>query len=435
MRHKAGSLSPTFSIYQMEKNVYMKQVLLIDGSPLFREYLHDKLVSEQVTVETATGSRDAYTKIINILPDLIIIDVAESIDFLDDMLESKRNDPNACKIPIIVSGPTIPRGHVANLAKYGVVKYFSKPIKFDIFFESIGQLLNLKLTIDETPCILEVHTNGNMIFVEIAKGLNREKMSLLKYKITELIEKNNMRDPKIVLMMTNLELSFVDGVNLEILLSNIIFDPKVRNKNVKVLSFDDFTKQLIAGHPEYSGIEVSDNLNTILNSLLETSTNSDVPELVSDKILTQDSNAEKGSIEIRFNSETETPIQGDSTDTLRITIVDDDPVILKLLESSLKEKGAEVRVYYSGTEFMQNVPKEMCDILVLDIYIPDMNGYDILRNLQKMNFRAPILVYSQATMREAVIQALSLGAKSYLVKPQKPEAIIQKIYELVDAPE
>ncbi len=413
----------------------MKQVLLIDGSPLFREYLHDKLISEQVTVETSTGNRDAYTKIISLLPDLIIIDVEESIDTLDDLLENKRQDPNACKIPIIISGPTIPRGHVATLAKYGVIKYFAKPIKFDIFFEAIGRVLHANFTMDDTPCVLETHTNGNIIFIEVAQGLNREKMALLKYKVAELIDKNTLREPKIIVMMTNLELTFVDGANLEILLDNILADNRVKNKNIKILSFDNFTRELISGHPEYAGIEVADNLNNVLNSLVESGTNTDLSELVSNRILTQDSNAETGSIEIRFSAETGSGSDKDITEILRVTIVDDDPVVLKLLEASFKETGAEIRLYNSGAAFMQNAFKEVCDILILDIYIPDMNGYDILRNLQRQNFGAPILIYSQATMREAVIQALSLGAKSYMVKPQKPEAIIQKALELVNSPD
>ena len=60
-----------------------------------------------------------------------------------------------------------------------------------------------------------------------------------------------------------------------------------------------------------------------------------------------------------------------------------------------------------------------------------LSGFDILKNLQERKYTTPIIVYSQATQREAVVQALTLGAKSYLVKPQKPEAIIQKAVEVL----
>ena len=52
-----------------------------------------------------------------------------------------------------------------------------------------------------------------------------------------------------------------------------------------------------------------------------------------------------------------------------------------------------------------------------------------LHNLQHQNFERPILVYSQATNKNFVIQALSLGAKNYLVKPQKPDVILRTVFE------
>ena len=59
--------------------------------------------------------------------------------------------------------------YIAALAKYGVIKYFAKPIQFDIFFEAIGKILNNQLSLDTTPCVLDLHRNGNIIFIEIAQ--------------------------------------------------------------------------------------------------------------------------------------------------------------------------------------------------------------------------------------------------------------------------
>ena len=62
----------------------MKQVLIIDASPMFREFLKEKLTAEKVSVEIAKGKRDAFTKLISTLPDLVIIDVEESMEDLID---------------------------------------------------------------------------------------------------------------------------------------------------------------------------------------------------------------------------------------------------------------------------------------------------------------------------------------------------------------
>src|SRR5574344_921579 len=281
----------------------MKQVLIVDAPPMFREFLKETLAAEKVGVEVVQGKRDAFTKLISILPDLILVDISGPLDELMDFLDQKKKDPNASKIPVIVSGPVIERERVAVLAQYGVVKYFTKPIKFDIFFESIGRILKAAFSLDITPCVLEIHLNNNIIFIEIAQGLNREKLALLKYKLPELIDTNNLVNPKVILMMTDLSLSFVDGANLELLFDNVTSDERIKKQNIKVLSLDSFTRELIDGHPQYSGIEVVTNLSQVLNSLVESGPTTDLHELVTDKILASDEKAEQGSVEMRFVSD------------------------------------------------------------------------------------------------------------------------------------
>src|SRR5574344_3561 len=413
----------------------MKQVLLIDASPMFREFLKEKLTAEKVSVETANGQRDGFTKLITMLPDLVIIDVTDSMEDLLDFLESKHNDPNAKLIPIIISGPIIEREKVATLSQFGVVKYFTKPIKFDIFFESIGKILKASFSIDITPCVLEIHLNGHIIFIEIAQGMNREKLALLKYKLPELIEANRIINPKVILMMTDLQLSFVDGANLELLFDNVTADPRIQKKNIKVLSLDSFTRELIDGHPQYSGIEVTNNLNQVLNSLVESGPTTNIHELVTDKILASDEKAEQGSVEMRFVSDTGV-ISDDDVDKgniLKVAIVDDDAVVRKILQTAFTTISADSILFDSGSEFLSSLSQQQYDLVILDIYMAGLSGFDILKNLQERKYSTPIIVYSQATQREAVVQALTLGAKSYLVKPQKPETIIQKAVEVLHA--
>src|SRR5574344_299911 len=413
----------------------MKQVLIIDASPMFREFLKEKLTAEKVAVETTNGKRDAFTKLISILPDLVIIDVQDSMEDLIDFLESKHADPNARLIPIIISGPIIEREKVSMLTQFGVVKYFTKPIKFDIFFESIGKILKASFSIDITPCVLEIHLNGHIIFIEIAQGMNREKLALLKYKLPELIEANRIINPKVILMMTDLQLSFVDGANLELLLDNVCADPRILKKNIKVLSLDSFTSELIDGHPQYSGIEVTNNLNQVLNSLVESGPTTNLRDLVADKILAQDEKAEQGSVEMRFVSDTGV-ISDDSPDAgniLKIAIVDDDAVVRKILQSAFATISADSALFDSGSDFLASLSSQQFDLVILDIYMTGLSGFDILKNLQERKFTTPIIVYSQAVQREAVVQALTLGAKSYLVKPQRPEVLIQKAVEVLHA--
>ena len=414
----------------------MKSVLIVDASPMFREFLKDKFAEEKIQVSFSQEQRDAITKIINLLPDLIILNIDEMYDeaALMDFLQKKDSDPNASRIPMVAVGPTIDRSQIAIFAQYGIIKYFAKPVKFDIFFESIGRILKVAFSMDITPCVLDLHKNNDIIFIEVAQGLNREKLFLLKYKLSEMIDRNEIDNPKVVLMLSNLDLTFVDGLNIELLIDNILAHPSVQTKNVKVLSFSSFMKELIDGHPKYNGIEITTDLSRILNSLVDSSITSSVSDLINDQILQSRGVQSEGSIEMIFYSDSGVPddTPHDENEPVKVAIVDDDIVILNLLKGTFESIGTECDTFLSGTEFLTGVNKFKYDLIILDILMPGISGFDTLRRLQVLPNIAPIIVYSQAVQKEMAIQALSLGAKTYLIKPQKPEVIIQKAKELLN---
>ena len=248
-----------------------------------------------------------------------------------------------------------------------------------------------------------------------------------------MVDAGRMDAPKIILMMTNLDLTFVDGANIELLLDNVLAAPKVLPKNVKVLSFNAFIRELISGHPEYEGIEVVTELSDVLNSLIDSSAASSISELVAEKILTSEGGQVPDSIDTRFYSDL--GVKQDDTETvgnvLHIALVDDDSVILKLLENAFRAVSATCDLYSSGAEFLTGINKHRYDLAVVDILMPGISGFDILARLSNTANGIPIIIYSQTTKREDVIRAFSLGAKHYLVKPQKPEVIVQKAIELL----
>lgn len=411
----------------------MKSVIIIDASPMFQEFLKDKLTDEDVSVSVATGQRDAFAKTLSILPDLIIINFKDDFTMFVDFLQRKHKDPNASKIPIIVAGPSLPSNQISILISFGITKYFTTPIKFDLFFESIGQILRIPVSMDITPCVLDIHRNGNLIFIEIAKNLNREKIALLKYKLAEIIESEKLTAPKIILMMTNLDLSFVDTVNIEMLLDNILANSTIKKKNVKILSLDEFTSEIIDGHEQYKGIEVADNLPNILNSIVDANASASMSDLITDKILTSVVDQKSGSIETRFHSDLGVRHEDEKNgSTIKVALVDDDNVTTTLLAGAFSKIGASCDKYSSGAEFMSGVKKFKYDLAILDIFMPGISGIDILQRLRSEANVPPIIVYSQTTQKESVVQALSLGAKRFLIKSQKPEELVQKAVEVLN---
>jgi len=412
----------------------MKSVLIVGAPPMLREFLKEKLSAEKVIVEIADAKRDALPKFFSVLPDLVIISIEKSVDDIQDFLEKKQADPNGKKTPIIMSGPLIDQSEVSDLVQYGVIKYFTTPIKFDLFFESIGRVLHSPFTIDTTPCVLDMHMNHEIIFIEIAVGLNREKITLLKYKLSEFIKNNNLALPKIVLMLTDLSLSYVDGLNFELLLSNITANQQVIKRNIKILSLDPFVSDFIEGHLEYDGIQVVKNIAEVLNSLVGGKDANNVHELISDNILKDSGGDDKASMAVRFFADTGRVEENEelTTGQTKIAVIDSDPNVVVFLRRIVEAIG-EVKVFISAKDFLSRANPEEFDLAITGMFMQDVTGLDLLKFLVEKHIDLPVIVYSQVIQKEIIMQALKLGASSYLIKPQPQEVILQKVLETLNA--
>ena len=407
----------------------MKKVLISDNYPLFRDFLKQKLSEEQIEIITTQENRDLYTKLITNLPNLLILDLSDD-DSLDmEFLQKKLSDSNTANIPIIITGPQKDRSAIASLAKYGVIKYFEKPVQFDLLFKSIGNTIHTPIPIDTTPCVLDLHRNNKVIFIELALGLNREKLSLMRFKLSEMIESEKIENPKIVIMLTNLELSFVDGYNLEFLIDNVLSCPRVHNKNVKILSLSPFVKELLDGHPDYSEIEMSNNLSRVLNDLVDTSLSTNIPDIITSQILTKThiEKMDKDSMATRFSSDSiDKSIKKNIGTVLNVAIIDSDESTLEISKNSFEQVGAICQCFTKGKQFIENYAEGKFDLIVLDVLLEDKTGLSLLQVLQKRPHSPPVIVYSQSLQKDIVVKVLSFGAKSYIVKPQKPNILVKK---------
>ena len=415
----------------------MKKVLIIDSHQLFRDFLKQKLADDQLEVILTQENRDSYTKLINILPNLVILDMNEYHEEEMEFLEKKISDANTASIPVIVTGPEMNKASIASLAKYGVIRYFSKPIQFDIFFEAIGKKLQIPLSIDMTPCVLDIHRNNNIVFIELALGMNREKIALLQYKLTEMIEQEQIESPKVIIMLTNLSLSFVDGFNLEFLIDNVLACPKIHNKNVKILSLSPFVHELIEGHKTYENIEVSDNLHKLLNSLMDTSFSTDVFDVLADRILMPSTEFEidTSSVETRFysdNSSENSASKNDGT-VVHVALIDSDLQSLAYEKTSFEAMGAKCTAFNSGNKFLTDYESDKFDLILLDILVSDGSGFNVLQKMKNRYDAPPVVVYSQSPQKDFMVKVLTAGAKNYLIKPLKPGQLVHKCLSVLKA--
>ncbi|MBN2304160.1 MAG: response regulator [Anaerolineae bacterium] len=111
-----------------------------------------------------------------------------------------------------------------------------------------------------------------------------------------------------------------------------------------------------------------------------------------------------------------------------IAVVDDEPLIVDMLTTFLTVKGFMVRGVNSGEEGLTLVEVENPDLLILDLMMPDIEGFDVLVELRKTPpfDRLPILVLTARTDSRARERAMQCGADGFLTKPVKfPDLLIE----------
>ncbi len=116
-----------------------------------------------------------------------------------------------------------------------------------------------------------------------------------------------------------------------------------------------------------------------------------------------------------------------------ILVVDDDPYILLSLEFLMKKNGYQVTVARNGNEALDCINKEKPALVILDIMMPDVDGYAICSHIKtSKQLRHIKVVFLSAKTREADIKkGLELGAERYISKPFSTRDLMKQVQELL----
>ena len=117
----------------------------------------------------------------------------------------------------------------------------------------------------------------------------------------------------------------------------------------------------------------------------------------------------------------------------KILIADDEKDIRDLITFTLKFAGYDVVAYSDGQEALEAVPREMPDLILLDVRMPRMTGYEACQHIkQDERIQHIPVVFLSAKGQEAEIQTgMNMGATEYLLKPFAPEELISSVRELL----
>lgn len=109
-----------------------------------------------------------------------------------------------------------------------------------------------------------------------------------------------------------------------------------------------------------------------------------------------------------------------------VLIVDDEAILRQTLARILKGAGFEATTAANGKEALFHLSQQAFDLVYLDIRLPDMSGLEILRAIHAQNADVPVILFTAQPDLKSALEAIRSGAMDYLLKPLKPETIIER---------
>ena len=114
---------------------------------------------------------------------------------------------------------------------------------------------------------------------------------------------------------------------------------------------------------------------------------------------------------------------------MTILVVDDELPIIELIQYNLKKEGFTVLTAENGAQALELARSEKPDLIILDLMLPDMGGFDICRILRNdsSTARIPIIMATAKTSDSDIVSGLELGADDYITKPFSPKVLVARV--------
>ena len=116
----------------------------------------------------------------------------------------------------------------------------------------------------------------------------------------------------------------------------------------------------------------------------------------------------------------------------KILLVEDDPFLIDIYTTKLREENFKVAVADNGDRALEFVEKENPDLVLLDIVLPNKDGWEILKEIKAKNKEIKVIILSNLSQKEEVEKGLNLGAEKYLIKSNfTPSEVVEQIKKLI----
>lgn len=110
-----------------------------------------------------------------------------------------------------------------------------------------------------------------------------------------------------------------------------------------------------------------------------------------------------------------------------ILVVEDESRMASLLEQGLREEGHQVTVRFNGTDGLEEAKNHRYDLIVLDVMLPGMDGYEVVRQLRQHSVQTPVLLLTAKDNPHDVVTGLDAGADDYVTKPFSFDVFLARV--------
>ena len=125
-------------------------------------------------------------------------------------------------------------------------------------------------------------------------------------------------------------------------------------------------------------------------------------------------------------------MNADQTHMPKILIIDDDPFIADMYVLKFKDEQFEIETARNGKDGLKKIDEYKPDVILLDVVMPDMDGFQVLEEIRKKNVPQKIILLTNLGQKEDVERGLALGASDYVVKAHfTPSEVVERVRKLL----
>lgn len=110
----------------------------------------------------------------------------------------------------------------------------------------------------------------------------------------------------------------------------------------------------------------------------------------------------------------------------RILVVDDERRMVGFIRLNLEQDGFEVIEAYNGSEALERLRDSLPDLILLDIMMPDIDGFEVLRTIREIS-QVPVIMLTAKSEEDDKVKGLELGADDYVTKPFSPRELVSRV--------